>query len=182
VPPPTKVWDRPVRLLHWALVLTVATSAASLWLPLGLHQPAGYMALAAVVLRVLWGLAGGTRSNPARFAQFVRAPRATLAYARALLQRREPRHVGHNPLGAWMVLALLACVLGLALTGWLYTSDVLWGDERVEQMHGALAWALLVLVVLHLAGVVLTSLRHRENLVRAMFDGKKRPAENTDIA
>ena len=76
----------------------------------------------------------------------MRGPRRTLAYARRFLVAEEPRHLGHNPLGACMILTLLACVGGLALTGWLYTTDRFWGDETVEQVHVALAWTMLGLV------------------------------------
>jgi cytochrome b len=88
----------------------------------------------------------------------VRGPRATLAYARRVLAGREPRHLGHNPLGGWMVLALFACILGLALTGWLYTTDRFWGDETVERVHVALAWTMLALGRLHVGGVLLGEL------------------------
>src|SRR5262249_52739458 len=137
-------------------------------------------ALGAVLVRLAWGLAGPSRL--ARFGQFLRGPRATWAYARALFEGREPRYIGHNPLGAWMIVALLACVAGLALTGWLYTTDRFWGDETVETVHVALAWLLLVLAGLHVTGVVVTSLRHRENLVRAMLDGSKPAAREGDVA
>ena len=173
------VWDRAVRVLHWALVAAVALAAISTVLFVGAHRPAGYAALALVLVRVLWGLVG---RGHARFAQFVRGPVATLRYAHRWLQRREPRHLGHNPLGAWMVLALMACVSGLALTGWLYTTDAFWGSEAVEVAHRALAWTLLALVALHIGGVIFTSLRHRENLVAAMLDGRKRAPAETDIA
>ena len=180
--PRIKVWDRLVRLLHWTLVTAVATAVVALWGRAGWHQPAGWLAMGVVAVRIFWGCTGAVHDNPARFARFVRSPRATWAYARALWYHREPRYAGHNPLGGWMVLALMACVTGLALTGWLYTSDVLWGDERVELAHLALAWGLLALVVLHVAGVVFTSLRHHENLVRAMVTGTKRvPAENDRV-
>jgi cytochrome b len=96
--------------------------------------------------------------------------------------RREPRYLGHNPLGAWMVLALMGCVIGLALTGWLYTTDRFFGDETVDAVHQVLAWTLLALIAAHLLGVIFTSLRHRENLVRAMFDGRKPAPRETDIA
>jgi cytochrome b len=69
----------------------------------------------------------------------------------------------------------------LRLTGWLYTTDVLWGDEMIEEVHRALAWALLALVVLHVAGVIFTSLRHRENPIASMFNGIKRAPRDTDI-
>lgn len=176
---PLRVWDRAVRALHWVLVGAVALSALGLVALFGVYQPAGYVALAAVVLRIVWGVRG---SHYARFAQFVRGPRAAWRYARAVAARREPRHLGHNPLGAWMVLALMACVAGLALTGWLYTTDAYWGDETVEAVHLALAWGLLGLVVVHVAGVIFTSLRHRENLVASMVHGHKRAPEGDDIA
>ena len=179
-PAPTiRVWDRAVRVLHWALVGSVALAAISTVALFGAHRPAGYVALAVVALRLLWG---GIGSRYARLAQFVRAPGATLRYARALAQHREPRYLGHNPLGGWMVVALMGCIAGLALTGWLYTTDAFWGDETVERVHRALAWALLGLVVAHVGGVLFTSLRQRENLVVAMLDGRKRAPAEHDIA
>ena len=177
--PKVRVWDRAVRLLHWSLVGAVALAAASTLTWFGAHRPAGYAALAVVALRLLWGGIGG---RYARWRQFVRGPRATLRYALAVARRREPRHLGHNPLGGWMIVALLGCVAGLALTGWLYTTDALWGDETIERVHRALAWALLGLVVAHLAGVIFTSRRQRENLVGAMLDGRKRVPSDGDIA
>ena len=177
--PPLRVWDRAVRVLHWTLVASVALSALGLVALFGVHQPAGYVALAAVLLRVGWGFG---RSRYARFAQFVRGPRASLRYAADVLHHREPRHLGHNPLGGWMALALMLVVAGLALTGWLYTTDAFWGDETVERVHRALAWTLLGLVAAHVAGVVFTSLRHRENLVAAMWSGMKRAPRDDDIA
>ena len=177
-----KVWDRAVRLLHWTLVLAVALAWISTEWGGGAHQPAGYVALAAVLLRAAWGLGRSGSGGYARFAQFVRGPRRTLHYAVQVLQHREPRHVGHNPLGGWMVLALMGCVAGLGLTGWAYTSDWLWGDARVEALHIGLAWTLLGLAALHVAGVVFTSRRHRENLLRAMLDGRKRAPRGSDVA
>ena len=110
-------------------LVSVIASCLGTFALAGWHQPAGYAALAIVLLRLLWG---GIGSPYARFRQFIRGPRATWAYLLAVLQRREPRHFGHNPLGACMVLALLACVGALGLTGWLYTTDMFWGDASVD--------------------------------------------------
>jgi len=173
-----RVWDRVIRGLHWTLVVSVAIAwLSTLWF-YGLHEGAGYVALAVVLLRLLWGFSG---PRYARFAQFVRGPRATWRYSKLTARGDEPRHIGHNPLGAWMVLALLGCVLGLGVTGWLYRSDWLWGDETVELVHQTLARLLLGLIALHVGGVVFTSRRQRENLIAAMFSGRKRAASAGDV-
>jgi len=140
------------------------------------HQQAGYAALAIVLLRLLWG---GIGSPYARFRQFIRGPRATWTYLLAVLQRREPRHFGHNPLGACMVLALLACVGALGMTGWLYTTDMFWGDASVALAHLALAWGLPALVIVHIAGVLFTSHRQDENLITAMVPATRPSASPT---
>ena len=179
----TRVWDALVRSLHWLLAACVCVAWASghwssRWFE-EIHHTAGYVAAAVVAVRITWGFVGG---RYARFVQFVRGPRAVWAYTRELFAGREPRHVGHNPLGGVMALALLACVAGLGVSGWLSLTDAYWGDPVVSGVHEVLAWALLALVMLHLAGVVFTSLRHRENLVRAMFDGRKPAPGPHDVA
>jgi cytochrome b len=176
----TKVWDPLVRIGHW----TLAAAALLAWLSTEgwrpeWHKPAGYVAAAVVVLRIVWGFTG---RRFARFDQFVRGPRATAAYAWQVARRRERRHLGHNPLGGWMAVVLMATLLALALTGWLYTTDRFWGAAWVETLHRRLAWSLVGLVALHVAGVVYTSWRQRENLVRSMLDGMKRGARGDDIA
>lgn len=177
-----RVWDRLLRSLHWLLAASIVTAWTSgHWQPRwfdAVHHTAGYVAAAAVLLRLVWGFAG---SRYARFAQFVRSPRATLVYAQQLRAGRAPRHIGHNPLGGWMVLALLSTAAALSLSGYLYTTDWLWGYEWLFDLHAALAWLILVLVMGHLAGVALSCWQHRENLVAAMFSGRKRAAEAGDI-
>lgn len=178
-----RVWDGFVRTLHWTLAAAVATCWISGHWPPGhfddVHHTAGYVAGAAVVLRVIWGFTGG---RYARFAQFARGPRAVLAYARAMRSRREPRHLGHNPLGGWMVLLLWGTAAALVISGWLYTTDWLWGYEWLSDLHAALAWLIATLVLGHLGGVIATSWRHRENLLGAMLSGSKRAPEGDDIA
>jgi cytochrome b len=165
-----RVRDPLVRVLHCSLVSAVAASWLGTFAIAGAHQPAGYLALAIVLLRTAWGFVG---SHHAQFSEFVRGPRQTCHYLRALRRHAEARYLGHNPLGGWMVLALLTCIMGLGLTGWLYTTDALWGNPTVDSLNRALAWGLLALVAVHVAGVLFTSHRQHENLVEAMFTGDK---------
>lgn len=181
-PSPAKeqaVWDVLVRLLHWSVVLALALAWITSEAGRPVHEPVGYALLGAVVLRLLWGLVG---SRYARWSQFLRGPRATARYTTALLQGRAPRYVGHNPLGAWMIAALMLALLATAASGWLMTTDALFGAEWIEELHEALAIGLALLAALHVAGVVLSSWLHHENLVLAMWTGRKRRARGTDVA
>lgn len=168
-----------MRLLHWALVLCVATAWRTGGRTDGWHENFGYAVAAIVALRLAWGWGA---SRHARFAEFVRGPRATWAYALSVWRGTAPRYLGHNPLGGWMVLALLGSCAALCLSGWLYTTDWLWGYGWLYWTHFVLGWWLVGLVVLHLAGVVFSSWQHRENLVRAMVTGHKPAPGEHDIA
>ena len=165
------VWDRAVRILHWTLVVSVATAWLTRHSPGRWHEWLGYAALAVVAARTLWGSRG---SGYARFADFVRPVSVTAAYSRDVLAGREARFIGHNPLGGWMVLALLAMVSLVGFTGWLYTTDRFWGVDWVEELHETLSNILFAFVALHILGVVFTSVKHRDNLVAAMLHGRKR--------
>lgn len=165
------IWDAPVRVMHWLLALSFAgawLSAESERLHL-VHITFGYTMAGLVVARLLWGLVG---SAPARFTSFVRRPAAALAYLRSLLAGRAEHHSGHNPAGGWAIVALLGLIAATAALGWATEIEALpgWLDEA----HEVAANALMVVVVVHLAGVVVGSLAHRENLVRAMVTGRKR--------
>ena len=171
-PPATiHVWDLFVRVFHWSLVAAFAIA----WLTGDewerLHEWVGYTAAGLVAVRLIWGFVG---TKYARFANFVRNPGATLAYLGDVMGGTEKRYVGHNPAGAVMIVALLAGILGLGLTGWMMTLDAYWGAEWVEELHEVLANGMLVLVALHVAGVAFASIRQGENLVRAMITGRKR--------
>ena len=166
-----RVWDLAVRIGHWLLASSILVAWLTRHAPGPWHERVGYASLAIVAARVTWGWCGSTH---ARFRDFVRSPSNTLSYTRTLLEGREQRYLGHNPLGGWMILALLTTTILVGASGWLYTTDRYWGVEWVERLHGTLTDVLLVLVAAHVAGVVYASLRHRENLVVAMFHGRKR--------
>jgi len=171
------VWSPWVRVLHW----TLAASILVAWLTYEgagwVHFTAGYTALAVAALRS--GLGLWSRSEHTRFASFVRPVPATWAYAHDVLRQREHRFIGHNPLGGWMIVALLLTVAISGGSGWLYTTDRFWGIAWVGDLHVSSSDLLLWLIALHVAGVVFTSWRHRENLVAAMVFGRKR-APNAD--
>jgi len=169
-----RVWDPVVRLCHWGLVILVALAWSTRHGGGRWHEWSGHAAGAIVALRLLWGWVGPPY---ARFAQFLRSPAATARYAMQILAGREPRHLGHNPLGGWMVVLLLTAAALTVATGWLYITDEFWGVRWVESLHGGSSDALLALATLHVAGVVFTSIRQRENLVAAMIHGRKRDAK-----
>lgn len=166
------VWDPFVRIVHWSQAALIA----AVWLSADewkwLHERLGYVIAGLVALRLVWGFVGPTH---ARFADFVRGPRAVLGYLKALVGGREPRMLGHNPAGGAMIVALLATIAATCLTGWLQTTDAFFGSSAMEALHEALATLILVLVAGHVLGVVFESWRHRENLVAAMLTGRKRP-------
>ncbi len=158
------VWDRFVRLHHWSLASLVLVNYFVLEGPA--HRWAGYAALGLVCARLVWGVVG---SPYARFAAFLPTP----ARLRAYLARPGVAPRGNNPLGATMVLAMLALVIALGVTGWLMRTDAWWGEEWLEDLHKALADGLLIGAGLHVLGVVAASLKWRINLPRAMLTGYK---------
>jgi cytochrome b len=174
-----RVWDPFVRLFHWALALSIATA----WLTgeewRWAHEAAGYVAGALVVARMLWGFLG---ARYALFTQFVRPPATIVAYVTAIFSGTERRYLGHNPAGGAMILVLLTAIVATATTGWLLTTDLFWGSRPIGIIHSLCGNAVVVLVGVHVIGVVLASLRHRENLVRAMATGFKRAPGPADVA
>ncbi len=180
-----RVWDPLVRIFHWSLVAAFATAFIVEDDLLGVHVWAGYLVLMLIAVRLVWGVIG---TRHARFTDFVRGPRQVLGYIRDALRFHAPRYLGHNPAGGAMVVALLLLVGLTGLTGMaLYGAQELSGPlaplmagagpamgEVLEETHEVLANLTLGLIVLHVAGVIFSSLAHRENLVGAMINGRKR--------
>lgn len=170
-PASVPVWDPLVRIFHWSLVaaFTVAFVSADEWD--GAHETAGYAVAGLVALRLLWGFVG---TKHARFADFVYRPVAVVGFLKDTVRLRARRYLGHNPAGGAMVIALLAMLALVTGTGILMTTDSLWGVRWLEDVHEAVANLTLGLVALHVLGVLVASLEHGENLVKAMFTGRKR--------
>jgi cytochrome b len=137
----------------------------------GAHRFIGYVVALALIIRVVWGFVG---TGYARFDNFVPSRAALAAYLKALRQGKEPRFLGHNPAGAVMMLALMVLLAGVSLTGWMLTTDAGFGNEALEELHEALANAILAFAGLHVAAALFESWKHGENLVRSMITGRKR--------
>jgi cytochrome b len=191
-----RVWDLPVRLMHWGLVLAVLGA----WLTRELegdwfawHTRFGYAVLLIAATRIIWGFVG---TRHARFSDFVRGPAAIMAYLRAKRGEAAARTVGHNPLGALMVLALLAMLLAQAALG-LFANDEaleagpLYGyvsddtSDLLTSLHERLFDVLVVAIAVHVAAALFYLVARRENLILPMITGRKRgemlPPGATDI-
>ena len=182
---PQLIWDLPTRVFHWMLAACVLGA----WLTAEsestrmLHLALGYSASALVAWRMVWGLVG---SRYARFSDFVKSPAAALAYLRGYLPaagrtgRPQTHYLGHNPAGGWAVVALLAAVALAVSTGYLNYQDD--SAEFWSELHELAGNGIMVLVGLHVAAVIATSLLHRENLVHAMVNGYKRARSGEGIS
>jgi cytochrome b len=142
------------------------------------HRYVGYVILAAVAVRLIWGFVG---ARHARFSDFTPSPARLLGYLKALVRRQEPRYVGHNPAGALMIFGLIGLVTACGITGWMMGLDAFWGVGWVETLHEAAANLILAMAILHVLAALIESWRHRENLVLAMVTGLKRAPEGNDV-
>lgn len=189
MPHTVRVWDLPTRLFHWALALCVTGSVATGYIGgswIDWHARLGYAILALLAFRILWGLVGGHWS---RFAAFLYSPASVWRYLRG---QSHPDHlVGHNPLGAGSVLAMLLVLLAQVGTGLVSDDEISFTgplNRFVAASKGLAAtwyhkevgqWLVIGLVVLHVAAILFYLLRKGDNLVRPMLTGDKQVAEAT---
>jgi len=186
------VWDVAVRVFHWLLVALIVVSFTTAQIggnAMRIHELSGFTILTLVLFRILWGIFGSTH---ARFGDFVRPPSQVLAYARSLLSQRRPDfYAGHNPLGGWMIVALLACLLLQAGTGLFANDDVMtegplyaWvskeTSDTLSQIHETNFYVLAALVAVHICAALYYLLRKRENLILPLFTGRKPLPEKLD--
>ena len=176
------VWDLPTRLFHWVLVLLLVVMYATAELGnMDLHMKAGYAVLALVLFRLAWGFVGSTQS---RFAAFLAGPTRALAYLRGLLGGRPVFTIGHNPIGGWMVIAMLLMVLAQAGTGLFTSDDVLTEGPLYASVSGSTGAllsmlhrngfdVLLALVILHVAAALFYRFVKKDDLITPMVTGRK---------
>lgn len=164
------VWDIPTRVFHWLLVLSFigAFVTAESERYRDIHVVLGYTMLGLLAFRLLWGFAG---TRYARFRSFLFSPGKIVAYASSLFKGRPAHYVGHNPVGSVAIWLLLILGISSGVTGVLLYQEI--GGDALEELHEILANAMLLVVLIHVAGVVVSSVLHRENLVRAMVTGFK---------
>ncbi len=181
----TKVWDPFIRFFHWTLVIAFVLAYFTEDDFMTLHTWAGYTVLGLLVARIVWGLIG---SRHARFSDFVFSPSTIIAYLKDTLYLRAKRYLGHNPAGGAMVLLMILSLLITSLSGLVvyavedgagplanWVTQVGHDEAEIfEEVHEFFANLSVLLVLLHIAGVLVESMVHRENLVRTMINGKKR--------
>jgi cytochrome b len=165
-----RIWDAPVRVFHWLLVLCFAgaylTSESEYWRLV--HVTLGYTLGGLLVFRLVWGVIG---TRYARFGSFVRGPAAVIQYLQSIRAKQAEHHLGHNPAGAVAILLLMVLGLAITATGYITYNDL--GPDWVAELHELAVNAMLLVIAGHLVGVVTASLQHQENLVRAMVTGFK---------
>jgi cytochrome b len=176
------VWDLPTRLFHWLLVIFVATSfttgmVGGNWM--SYHLKSGFIILTLLIFRLIWGFWGGRYS---RFASFTRGPAAVMKYAKTLLRKDAPKFLGHNPMGGWSVMAMLAALLVQAGTGLFANDDIatqgpLFGwvskatSDWLTGIHLFNKGVILFLLALHLSAVLFYLLIKHDNLIAPMITG-----------
>lgn len=149
---------------------------------MAIHHYAGYSIAMLVFFRLLWGFIG---SKHARFTDFIVIPSALVLYLKQLRQGKAKRYIGHNPAGAFMIVVLLSSLLMTAFSGASLIAtegqgplaDTFlssWSEDVLEEIHEFCANFTLSMIILHVGGVLFSSLLHKENLPRAMITGKKR--------
>jgi cytochrome b len=164
------VWDLFVRAFHWSLVSCVTFNYFVLNDGKTTHQIVGYMAVTLVVSRIIWGFIG---SRHARFADFFPTPSRLTQHIRQVKSGNHVATQGHNPVGALMMLALMATVLALGTTGWMQTLDAYWGEEWLQNLHRNIGNVLISLATLHALAAIVMGRMERTRLIKAMVTGIK---------
>jgi cytochrome b len=164
------VWDVPTRVFHWLQALSFGAAYLTAFSERmrNYHVALGYILLGLLVFRLLWGFVG---TRYARFRSFLFNPKEIFVYLLTMVKGKPAHYLGHNPAGSVSVWLLLALGLFICVTGVLALQDD--ASDVVVDLHGLATNVMLGVILLHLIGVLMSSILHRENLVRAMFTGLK---------
>lgn len=189
-----KVWDLPVRLIHWLLVAAIAvsfytmkTEGAPFDFPIEIHAKAGYVVLGLLVFRWIWGITG---THHARFSNFIYSPANIFRYLRDMLSGKGRTYAGHNPMGGMSVVVLMLCVTVQALSGLFLSDDIFFTaplysyvpsdiNSLMRKIHAWNSQLMLVLIGLHLLALLMHRLKG-EKLVKAMVTGYKQVPDAAD--
>ncbi|WP_166838657.1 cytochrome b/b6 domain-containing protein [Rheinheimera pleomorphica] len=175
----TRVYDLPTRILHWLFAgsfitaFTIANTVDDDAVAFSFHMLAGLMLCFSVLLRLLWGIIG---SKHARFSDFSLQPAALKVYLSGVFSAQSRLWHGHNPASSWAAVTMFILAIGLGLTGYLMVSA---GRDSVKDLHELFANAFIIVVLLHLAGIVLHQLKHKDGLGKSMITGEKPLPEAT---
>jgi cytochrome b len=170
---PVRIWDPVVRGFHWTLVIAVVTDYWFADPGSDLHNWIGYLAAAAVLVRLVWGFVG---SGYARFDSFTPSHARLREHLRALSARQVPLESGHNPLGALMIYLVFLLVAILTVTGWMHEEiDVLFGNDVLQEIHELAAHFLWVAALIHVVSIIVVQYVGKVELVRPMITGRRRP-------
>ncbi len=164
------VWDVPTRVFHWLQALSFGAAYLTAFSERmrNYHVALGYILLGLLVFRLLWGFVG---TRYARFRSFLFNPKESFVYLLTMVKGKPAHYLGHNPAGSVSVWLLLGLGLFIGVTGVLALQDD--ASDVVVDLHGLVTNVMLGVILLHLVGVLMSSILHRENLVRAMFTGLK---------
>ncbi|WP_018983905.1 cytochrome b/b6 domain-containing protein [Salinimonas chungwhensis] len=178
------IWDIPTRLFHWLLVGALLVQyVTATWMDNAMqwHFYTGYFVLGLLTFRILWGLVGPTH---ARFASFVTSPVQVFRYGKTLFRQNSHAYGGHNPLGGYVVILMLALLISQAVSGLFMTDDIFmegpWypsADESLRDLMNYLHRAgvdwLLIIIGLHISAVIFYKVYKKQALTSAMLHGKK---------
>ncbi|QWD67146.1 cytochrome b/b6 domain-containing protein [Polynucleobacter sp. MWH-Aus1W21] len=172
------VWDFPVRVFHWLLVV----SFAGAWITSEseaqqmFHYAFGYSACGLILFRIIWGIVG---TKYARFTQFCKGPVETIRHIKSLLSGSQHHGLGHNPAGALAMITLMVLVLLIGLTGYWSVKELF--ADLANEAHEAIASLAMGIVVVHVAAAIIMSFMQKENLIQAMVTGKKQGNQDQGI-
>ncbi|MEO8331062.1 MAG: cytochrome b/b6 domain-containing protein [Gallionella sp.] len=172
------VWDVPTRMFHWLMVLsfTGAFLTAESERNRDIHVALGYILLGLLAFRFLWGFIG---TRYARFGAFLFGPGEVVAYLKSLVKRKPAHYAGHNPAGSMAIWLLLILGVVSGVSGVMVYQEV--GGDALEELHDVSSYMMLAVVAVHVLGVVVSSVLHRENLVRSMITGFKSDGQTEGI-